>query len=92
MSTTTARRPRRAVLTLVLLAAVAALTAPADADPPPSGDSGDSGTGKALAAVQNPSGGDSSSNVDNIDVSGSGSEKNGPNVAIAGPPPVVVED
>src|SRR6266545_4824999 len=52
---TTARRVRRTVEPLLVLAAVAVLAAPASADPPPSGDGGDSGTGgKAMVAVANP--------------------------------------
>jgi hypothetical protein len=88
---TRGRPARRAVLPLLILAAVAALAAPAYADPPPSGDGGDSGTGGKVAAavVRNLSDKDPWPDppVLDIDVSGGGSAKNGPNAAIANPPP-----
>jgi hypothetical protein len=86
---TTARRARRAVPPLLVLAAVAALAAPAYANPPPDQTPVGSGAGQTVAAVRNPSDKDPWPDppVLDIDVSGDGSTKNGPNAAIAGPPP-----
>jgi hypothetical protein len=88
--TTARRRARRAVLPLVGLAVVAALAAPAYADPPTGTDGTSTGTGKAVVAlvvISNPGGERPPRTVVVVDP-GSGPGKGiGPRVAVANPPP-----
>src|SRR6266511_3528865 len=87
----TARRIRRTVEPLVVLAAVAALAAPAFANPPPDNPPGPSVSGRTVAAVRSLSDRnpwpDPPPRSFGIDVPGGGTRDNGPRVATAGTPP-----
>jgi hypothetical protein len=84
---TTARRARRAVPPLLVLAAVATLAAPAYANRPPDQTPVGSGAGQTVAAVRNPSDKDLRPETrDVVVISNPGSGGDGGRAAIASPP------